>query len=274
MKYNINHQYKVIFFWVPKSGVMSLIKLMAYLKLERKGAFDELLQIPSPSLHRLYRESIFESWNDQVDYTSFKIFFYGRNPYHRIISAYIDKYVNPLSITPKAISDCETYAEFMDMLSVTDLKKEQMVRRVNFSHFCSVTDDVGWEIYDRLGQPVFDYISLLPSTGLPEARLTHYTGNIKYLLTLLNLQDKYRSLKNLYDGYLWSDDNLERDKSWIEIDGAYITKEELWKLISSDEQQRNISYASFYPPALEEKFRLLYEDELNFYSKIGHEFHP
>lgn len=276
MKYNINHQQKVIFFWAPKSGVVSLIKLMTYLKFGDRFPGSRLSTISNKLLFATYRKEVFEPWDAKVDYTTYKKVFFGRNPFHRIISCYIDKYVNPISSTPADVPNCSSYIDFLNMLCETGLRKEAMAGRVDFGHFCSVKDDLGWQIYCRAGSPDFDFISLLPDTGLPEGELIHDYRNIRILFELLGVKDKYQSVSGLYENRSFSYDTwLQHEPASLLINDELteMSREQLWEFLKT-KNARTISYESFYPAETATLFRNIYHEEFAFYTERNHTFVP
>ncbi len=276
MKYNINHKHKVVFFWAPKSGVMSLIRLMSYLKLSNNFTAGQLAAMSNKALYKMYKNDVFEPWNEKVDYKPFKKIFFGRNPYHRIISCYIDKYVNPNSKTPSHVPDCKSYLGFIQILNETGLSKEKMTNKVDFGHFCSVTNDIGWQLYTKLGNPDFDMFSLLPATGLPEGNLTHDFRNIKSLFEILGISTDYSSVKELYENHTYSYDTwLQQDPhSLLKVEGlAELGKEELWEFMKS-KKSRTISYASFYTHEITKLFHKIYHTEIKFYADRNYTFVP
>jgi len=161
MKYNINHEHQVIIFWLPKSGVMSLVKWMIHLKLGSVVDGAALAREPIPSVYRIFRNTVLERERPQVDYSSFRKIFFGRNPFHRVVSCYLDKYVCRSSSTPKDNPESANYLQFLERLTATRLRREKMKGVVDFGHFCAATNDIGWDFYLDLGQPKFDFISIV-----------------------------------------------------------------------------------------------------------------
>jgi hypothetical protein len=247
---------------------------MTYLKFPDRFPVDQLATMPNRVLYQTYRKAVFEPLDESRDYTGFRKIFFGRNPYHRIISCYIDKYVEPFTSTPKDVPDCNSYIEFMRLLHKTGLAKEGMRGKVDFGHFCSVEDDFGWDIYRQLGCPDFDLISLLPATALPEMTLTHHFENIQTVFELLGIKDQYQNVQPLYENNRFSYDTwLKNSSDSVKtLDHlASLSKEQLWQIVKS-EGSKTISYASFYPPDIADLFQEIYRKEFNFYAKRGYTF--
>ncbi len=259
---------------------MSLIRLMTYLKNSEEFSADVIAGMSNKELNTNFRSEVFEGVRESVDYTSFKKVFFGRNPYHRIISCYIDKYVNPDSATPNDVPNTDTYSDFVALLNSTGLTKEAMKSKVDFGHFCSVQNDIGWNFYQRLDCPKFDLVSMLPSTGLPEGDLTHKPQNIKKVLALIGKDKHYRNIKQFYEGHsgahdVWQE-NIKQQKYSNQLDDKSLcafSREKLWQVMLP-EKLREVSYASFYPPEVKAIFDKCYQEEFTFYQALGFKFTP
>ena len=88
MLFNIIHKRKVIFFYMPKCGVTSNIEMIMHLQNGKVPIFNHVEE-----KHRYYHSNCIEKPRERVDYSKYHKFLCIRNPYHRIISCFFDKYV-------------------------------------------------------------------------------------------------------------------------------------------------------------------------------------
>ena len=80
-----------------------------------------------------------------------------RNPFHRIVSCFLDKYVDSMSVSTKDILECNTFYEFVKILNSTGLVKKNAGKSRLYS-FCKLTQWRGWDFYCKLGKPKFDMV--------------------------------------------------------------------------------------------------------------------
>lgn len=148
---------------------------------------------------------------------------------------------------------------------------------VNFGHFCSARNDLGWNFYRKLGEPQFDFISLLPETALPEIRLTHHYTNIQKIHELLGLEESYDQVRLHYEEHAYSHDTrriTEASQKSEDIKDIHLLSNDSMQRYMQPEWDRKITYASFYPLEVEELFRDLYHEEFEFYRGFNLNFQP
>lgn len=271
MKYNINHERRVIIFWLPKSGVISLVKWMIHLKGGVEVNAGTLAEQPPPEIYRYFHSSIREMIRPDVDYAGYTKLFFGRNPYHRILSCYMDKYVCQTSVTPKDQPSSRCYHDFLAEMADHGLTQQGLRGVADFGHFCHAKSDIGWQFYEDLGRPRFDYISILPETGIPEGHLTHHYENIKEMCDMIGVGELYDEVRVHFEGHDFSHD-LSHSDSPTMVDG-------LSRMSVDDLQQymkpswvRRLDYKSFYDLDTQAIFDDLYSPEFDFYRENGHSF--
>lgn len=255
---------------------MSLIKLMTHIKLQSLIDQKIVARWPNKYLYSNYRKNVFESRKKDVNYQLYKKIFFGRNPYHRIISAYLDKYISASSVTPKDNPMCRNFQQFLEVLLSTGLSRENMKGIVDYDHFCQVTDDVGWDFYEDLGKPDFDYVSILPETGLPESSLTHHCKSIMNVYKILGIEDEYASVRNHYENHRYFYDTWMNDEEKISIyvDGIHLYSPAQPRKFQIPQMSRSIQYSNFYTDEICNIFGKLYSKELDFYEKLRLKFSP
>ena len=92
MNYSIDHKNKVVYFWAAKVGVTNVIETIMHIKsgkIIQNGGKDEIT-------HDIFWSRHHEGDWRGANYSDFKKVFFGRNPYHRIVSSFFDKIICPL----------------------------------------------------------------------------------------------------------------------------------------------------------------------------------
>ena len=124
----------------------------------------------------------YESPTSKVrNYSNYKIIFFGRNPYHRILSLFLDKYACSKSPTPKPIPPAETYHQFIKHLWQVGVNDPRHIEGICSKEFCFIKDET-FHLYTKCRNNPISEILLLPPTAVPEGRLVHDFRDIKRIL--------------------------------------------------------------------------------------------
>lgn len=270
MDYHILKKHKVIFFWTPKCGVTSLIEMIMHLE----DGKDHSNTGRDDKTHKDYWGN-FRKWQwdgslENEDFSQYKKIFCVRNTYHRVVSCFLDKYVDDNSPGTKDTPKCNNFYEFVKILESTNLEKEKMKGVVDYEHFCQLTENIGWEFYCKINQPEFDLIFDTPTTGLPEGKIVHDHADIKKIYKLLNLQNEYHKISHLYKQNYYSFDMWKFFKPKINFSKenfAKVSIDELKDYHGFIGKERTIPYKNFYTNKLAQIITKLYTDELSFFKE-------
>ena len=275
MNFHILHSKKIIIFWNPKSGVTSIIEMIMHLTDGLDHSNPNYDQKTHQDYWNNFRPSgeIIKNLEELHDY---KKVIFVRNPFHRIVSCFLDKYVDSMSVSTKDIPECNTFYEFVKILNSTGLVKEKMHGKVDYTHFCKLTQWRGWDFYCKLGKPKFDMIVSTPVTALPEGKIVHDHKQIKLIYELVNCKDDYDGIKHLYEKNYYSYDVWKVFKPKIRFETKNFAKtpiEELKKYHGYIGKDRTIPYENFYTSHCSSIIYNLYKEEFDFYeNQLGIKF--
>lgn len=236
------------------------MRLMASLKYGDAIHSQQLRQANANQVFNIFslmeeREELGENYGD------YRSFLFGRSPYCRILSGYIDKYVNKISTTPKTGPGPISYADFIALLQNAILKKGSVESVAEYRTFCPANQDVGYEFYQKIGSPPFSQIFLLESYGFPEGALHHSPTSIRTLLLLAEQQDEFERARGLIPPQ-----PPHHTEKIYDQEIAYLSGEKLWALIQ-ERGPRSIDLKSFYPEAILDMFEQAYSGEFAFYKR-------
>lgn len=238
---------------------------MIFLKNPNKVLTTELKENNAKELFKKFR-SRKEKERDGHDYSNFKIILIGRNPYFRILSGFIDKYVNQKSQTPEIGPQNISFYDFIKLLFGLKAKGIGISNYVDFSAFCNADEDEGFHFYQKLGNPKFKFISLLDHSGYPEGALHHSTESLRKLISFLPYDMEYERAIDLVP----IETNMQNNKV-LDYDIAYWPMKKLWQFML-DNGDKSIDIRSFYPQEVKNLFLQAYANEFMFYKKLGIEF--
>ena len=118
MNYHILHSKKLIVFWNPKSGVTSIIEMIMHLTDGKDHSNPKYDEKTHEDYWNNFRSSG-EITNNLEGLDEYKKIIFTRNPFHRVVSCFLDKYVDPMSPTTKDKPNCDTFYEFVNCLLYT-----------------------------------------------------------------------------------------------------------------------------------------------------------
>ena len=238
---------------------------MIFLKNPNKFLPTELKENNPNEIFKKFR-SRREREREGYDYSNFKTFLIGRNPYSRILSGFIDKYVNQNSQTPEIGPQNISYYEFIKLICDMKAREIGISNFVEFSSFCNADEDEGYHFYQKIGNPNFSFISLMKNSGYPEGALHHSVESINKIISFLPYHIEYERAIDLVPIK-----NNGQNNKILDYDIAYWPMEKLWKYILEN-GNKSIDIRSFYPQELKDLFVEAYANEFMFYRKLGIEF--
>ena len=136
----VNDRYRFIFFYAAKSGCSSLRKL--YLMLHG----DELDQIQKDELRLYHNLNEVCPYDEEKDYADYFKYIITRNPYSRIVSAFLDQYVYACQDgVREMLSSCsnprpKNFVEFLRMLKeISEDKRDSHFQSQSYFPYCQHT---------------------------------------------------------------------------------------------------------------------------------------
>lgn len=265
--HDIPHK-KVLFFWLPKCGSTSILELIVKMHFNKiiSSSFTE----NQDELIHLAYSTDYESPTSKVrNYSNYKIIFFGRNPYHRILSLFLDKYACFKSPTPKPVPPAENYHQFVKHLWQIGVNNSEHIEGICSKEFCFIKDE-NFLLYTKYRNNPISEIIMLPPTAVPEGRLVHDFRDIKRILNITQTQWAYSGrLQNLFEKNIYSPSKFKWDVSMTKPGADIIHKKDLMTF-----RDRTIDYNSFYPPEVKKMFDETYGEEFDFYEEMGYSFEP
>ena len=194
-----------------------------------------------------------------------------RPVHERILSGYLDKYVNKNSPTPKlGTPACETFEEFVNLLSETKLDRALLYeKKIDEGLFGSIKDSLGLAQFKKLNKSQFTKTIQTPLTAFPEAKIILPRKQIKETYDLLHCSLLYEEIDHKFScdpGSLkiWE---YYKDKINFSNKPAYnMTKEQLQEY-QNPARSRTIPFINFYNERLWEAINKTYTDEIKFLEK-------
>ena len=251
----------LIVLWGQKCGATHLKEILMHIE---SGSYYNNRgndHVTHSIYHRYYKSPL----EDNLDqYTNDEVLLFGRNPYYRILSLYVDKYVMTNSPTPD-IGDCiQTFNEFIRGLANTGFDSKESHRSI-FSGFFPLTKSQYFNFYSSHChiKPI-----LLDENIIPDAKLTHNVDAIKLLYDLSGRSDKYSEVQRLFEKQWSEKQNKKTEKCDLYTNLEHAPLNELREILKT----HRLNCESFFSPTLKEQFELLYQEEFILYSKWGIKF--
>lgn len=214
---------KLIVFWSLKCGCSTLKTILAiYLKLQNS-------KYRHIHLNKELREKINKRDQNKISiYKNYNIVMLIRNPYKRLVSGFLNKYVNNHYENP---SNCNCFYDFCRIL----LKNPE---KINKHHFDKQTCDIGWDFYNELQRPNIKYI-------LDTSKVNDITKILG--LNIPKIKENYHSRV--------SEKNQE------------VKKTNCWSLdYNSLKNLDNINYSNFYNDDIKKLVYNIYKDDFIFFN--------
>ena len=220
MQFIIVHNKKIIIFWSPKCGGSTLKNILAiYFNLDN----NKYLHVHA---NEELKVKINKRDKNKIDiYKNYNIVMLVRNPYERLVSGFLNKYVDNKHY--KNPSNCYCFYDFCRIL----LKNPEKIDR---HHFEKQTTDEGWDFYNELQRP-----------------------NIKYILDTSKVNDitKILGLNISEVKYNYNNKKIAKDEK---------INKELWSLDYNNLINLNIDYSNFYNDDIKKLVYNIYKDDFIF----------
>jgi hypothetical protein len=143
MQFIILHEKKLIIFWSPKCGCTSLKTIISvYLNIYDSNKYKHIHK--NEELKKLIDVKKYKS----EIYKDYDIVMLIRNPYTRLVSGFINKYISGKYKKP---DNFDSFLDFCNILSKYPYK-------IDKHHFEKQTTNKGWEFYLELGKPKIKYV--------------------------------------------------------------------------------------------------------------------
>mgnify|MGYP003342388813 CR=1 FL=1 len=260
MQYSIDHSNEIIYFWGAKCGVTSAIETIMHIKtgLVTAGGDDA-------KTHNLFWKQHREAKKPNVDYSCYKKVFFGRNPYHRIISSFLDKVVCAHSPNMSKTPSVKNFYEFIKLIFDLKMDEQRMNAFMDSGQFIQIKARPGWDFFKRLGSPSFDLICILPPTALPEGKLIHDFNSLKKIYQITNKNELIEDAKliSLHHPFYFKNYKSTKLNFYCPF---------LQHIKDIPRAPRSIEYKDFYNDQIIEMFNDVYSPEFEFYSELGLDF--
>lgn len=145
MKFFLIDEKKLIILWSAKCGCTSLKMILnKYYNYVPKpihgGELDKNYQI-----FDIQGRQLNESPEIQFKFKTYKICLLYRNPYDRLVSGFINKYVDNYPMY-KTSTEWNTFEDFVNILYNNP-------EEIDFHHFTKQTSEIGWYFYKKTNKP-------------------------------------------------------------------------------------------------------------------------
>lgn len=223
MRFIILHDKNLIVFWSPKCGCSTLKTILAiYFNIE---------DTKYKNIHKNIelQKKINKKDKNKIElYKNFDIIMLIRNPYERLVSGFINKYVNKKYKNP---TDCNCFYDFCRIL-------QRDPKKINRHHFEKQTTDEGWTFFNELQKPNIKYIL--------------DTSKVNEISQILGL-----NIPEIKKNYC--KEKIEKDQE--------IKKTNLWYLdYNSLRNLDKINYSDFYNDDIKKLVYNIYEDDFIFFN--------
>ena len=269
-------QQKILVFWGQKCGATCIKEVLMH--IESDGTFFDnggSDHITHQIYHKFYEKQ--PNYECLEFYKDYEIIFFGRNPYHRIISLYLDKYVATNSPSPKIKQNTNTFEEFINHMYDLGFSSERSEAEI-FDGFYPITGGAVHWFFEQLStQRIGINHFILPNFWLPDGKLVHDIKNLQKLYNLANKQYLFDQISNrLTEGWTHKINCLNSDiKAFNNFNFTNPTLLGQLPIVELRNILKTIKVdaMNFFTPNLISKFKSLYRMEFLFYSNREIEFH-
>lgn len=226
MQFIIIHDKKLIIFWSPKCGCSSLKTILAiYFNIHDPVKYSHIHLNEDLDI-------LIDKKDDNLKYENYDLVFLIRNPYDRLVSGFMNKYVTPKGDgKPRYTSpdNCKSFYDFCHIL----LKNP---KAINKHHFEPQTRGKGWMFYNFLGKPKKKYV--------------FDTKDVNEIKKLLDL-----TIDDVKDNYSKKNENLDNEKLY-NLDYENLRK------------RKSVKYSNFYNNYLKKVVYEIYKNDFNFFKNV------
>ena len=226
MQFIILEKKKIIIFWSPKCGCSSLkVILCNYLNID----FSKNKHVHKNKTLKKMIDKLPKNINYYKDYD---ILWLIRNPYERLVSGFLNKYINTQYKIPK---NCNNFKDFCKILYNNS-------KKINKHHFENQTvHNNAWNFLNKLDKSKIKYIE---------------TSQVNEISKILNININFVHKNN----------SKQQNKT---ITNSKIN--ELWlktfKEVKTLKKQKKINYSDFYNDELKKLVHKIYKNNFNYFNK-------
>lgn len=225
MHFWVINENKTIIFFSSKCGSTTIYK---YMKLYYNNKSKKIYKNP---LILNKRDNI-EDFKNYQKYKGYNLIIIGRNPYHKLVSGFLDKYVGEIYENPK---NCNNFEDFINHLTKN---KDVIPKDINKSHFKPQTTGKG-----------FDLFNLIKDNN----------NILKLDIKDINIVGNYINLKGK---------TLVGRKRSVKKKEIY--KDKLWTLDYKELKNRKLNYNKFYNDNLKKKVYNYYKKDFEFFKILNY----
>ncbi len=264
-------QQQVLVFWGQKCGATCLKEIIMH--LDSSGSFFDNGGNDDVT-HQIY-EVFYKNQPNYKDvdyYKNHKIVFFGRNPYHRIVSLYLDKYVAIDSPTPEINRNTNTFREFIEHIYNVGFFSENSQIEI-FDGFFPITTGESFLFFEELLiKQTHAVFYLLPDFWLPDGKLIHDPANLRSLYDMAGEKILFEEIADrLTEAWNYKSCCLKLATNCSDRFDFDCSKKRMCDYTVAE--LRNVlkitkfDAMSFFTKELVDMFNVLYQTELAFYDR-------
>jgi hypothetical protein len=221
MQFIIIEEKKLIIFWSPKCGCSTLKTIIAeYYNINDKAKYKNIHINEEMKRKINYKKHCINKYKD------YNIVMLIRNPYERLISGFLNKYV--FNNNFEKPTNCNCFFDFCNIL-------QKNPNKINKHHFEKQTKGKGWKFYIELGKPKIKYLFE-----------TSQVNNLQEILGL-NLKKLKMNFTHI------NNDSIKKVNLWNKNFEFLLENKEI------------LNYPSFYNKNLKEIVYKIYKDDFTFF---------
>jgi hypothetical protein len=257
-------QHQTLIFWGQKCGATCIKEILMH--IESEGTFFDNSG-KDDITHKIY-EKFYKSLPNYAcveRYANCKIFCFIRNPYHRIISLYLDKYVAENSPTPEIANQTNTFDSLIRYIASIGFNAKRSKLTI-FEGFFPITSTLVFSFFQKLIHQRNDILYfVLDQFLLPDGKLVHKPENIKLIYQQTQkdlLFDQIRHI--LEENWKFKKDLISPSTNTVIPNLSKMPAKELRVFLKTNK----VSAESFYSDSLISLFNTLYFEEICLFNKI------
>ena len=223
MHFWVIKEHKTIIFFSSKCGSTTIY---TYMKLYYNDKSRKIYKNP---LILNKRDNIEDLKNYKM-YKGYNLILIGRNPYHKLVSGFLDKYVGGIYKNP---SNCNNFEDFVNLLTKN---KNKIPKNINKSHFKPQLSGRGFDLFNKIKNNNNRCLII-------DIKDINIVGNY------LNLQNK---------------DIVARER----IVKKELDNDNLWTLKYKELKNKKLNYDNFYNDDLKKKVYNYYKKDFEFFKRL------